>query len=126
MSARSLPAALAAVGGALCVAEVVSFVQLSQRGGPDNVPVFALAFAALFALGAWLLRSGRAATGAILVGVLAAFEVVDYPSWAKHGTFDRVFDTIIAVVSLVGVGLAIAVLATCRTSRLSSGQAARR
>jgi hypothetical protein len=126
MNARQLPTALAGIGGTLCVAEVISFVELSQESGPDNVPLFALAFAVLFALGAWLLRAGRVVAGAVLVGVLATFEVVDYPSWAKHGTVDWIFDTAIAVVSLAGVLLAIAVLVTRRSGargRVLSGQA---
>ena len=91
--------------------------------------MFALGFAALFALGAWLLRTGRAVTGSILVGFLAAFEVVDYPSWVKHGTFDLVFDTVIAAVALAGILLALAVLVTRRSGgrdRVGAGPAVRR
>jgi hypothetical protein len=122
MSARSLPTALAGIGGALGLAEVISSFQI-------DFPLIALGFAALFALGAWLLRSGRAVIGALLVGVLATFEVVDYPSWAKHGTFDWIFDTTIAVVALAGVCLAVAVLATRRSvgrEQVANGRAVRR
>lgn len=129
MNARTLPTVLAGIGGALCIAEVISFVELSQRGGPNNFPLFALGFAALFALGAWLLRTGRAVPGSILVGFLAVFEVVDYPSWAKHGTFDLVFDTVIAAVALAGVALAVAVLVTRRSvgrEQVAAGRAVRR
>jgi hypothetical protein len=126
MNVRTPPTVLAGIGGSLCVAEVISFVELSQRGGPDNVPLFALGFAVLFALGAWLLRTGRTRTGAILVGLLATFEVVDYPSWAKDGAFDWIFDTTIAVVALAGMFTTIAVLVTRRPGargRVLSGQA---
>ena len=53
--------------------------------------------------------------GSILVGLLAAFEVVDYPSWTKHGTFDWIVDTTIAVVALAGICLAAVVLITRRS-----------
>jgi hypothetical protein len=115
MNAHTLPTAVAGIGAALCVAELFSFVQLTVQGGPDNVPAYALVFAALFALGALLIRWRRVVVGTIVVAVPAAFEVVTYPRWAKHGTFDWVFDTTIAVVSLAGVCLALAVLVTRRS-----------
>jgi hypothetical protein len=117
MNTRSLPALLAGIGAALGVAELISTVQLWARGGPNSYPWFALGFAVLFGLGAWLLRTGRPVTGSILVGVLATFEVVDYPQWAKHGVLDWIFDTAVAVVALVGVGVAISVLVTRRSTR---------
>jgi hypothetical protein len=89
----------------------------SVPGGPNSYPWFAFLFATLFGLGAWLLRAGGAVAGALVIGVLAAFEVVDYPQWAKHGALDRLFDTAIAVVALAGVGVAIAVLVTRRSTR---------
>lgn len=117
MRTRSLPGLLARIAAALCVAELISTVQLWARGGQNDFPGFALGFAALFGLGAWLLRTGRAMTGSILVGLLPTFEVVDYPQWAKHGVLDWIFDTAIAVVALLGVGVAIAVLVSRRSSR---------
>ena len=128
MNVRSLPTAVVGIGAALCLAELFSFVQLTVRGGPDNVPAFALVFAVLFALGALLIRWGRVVVGTIVVAVPAAFEVLTYPRWAKHGTFDWVFDTAVAVVSLVGVGLAVAVLVTRARprGRVTNGPAVRR
>ena len=55
MNTRSLPNVLAGIATALCVAELISTVQLWARGGADSYPWFALGFAVLFALGAWLL-----------------------------------------------------------------------
>jgi hypothetical protein len=54
-------------------------------------------------------------TGSILMGLLASFEVIDYPNWVKHGAFDLIFDTAIAVVALAGICLALAVLITRRS-----------
>ena len=121
MNARALPTVVAGIGAALCVAEVISFVQLAGRHGPNDYPFFALVFAALFALGALLIRWRRVGVGATLVGALAVFEVVDYPSWAKHGTLDWIFDTAIAVVALAGICLALAVLVTRRAVLRAEG-----
>lgn len=128
MNVRTVPGSLAAIGAALCVAEGISTVELWARGGPENFPLFALGFALLFGLGAWLLASGRVVAGALVVGILAAFEVVDYPQWAKHGTFDRIFDTTIAAVALIGVTLALAVLVgrTPARGRVRTGRVVRR
>jgi hypothetical protein len=115
MTARNLPTVLAGIGAALGAAEVISFVQIAHRHGPDDFPAFTLVFAAFFALGALLIRRGRVVAGSILVGFLAAFEVVDYPSWAKHGTLDLIFDTAIAVVALAGICVALVVLVTRRS-----------
>jgi hypothetical protein len=120
VNTRSLPALLAVIGAALGVAELISTVQLWARGGQDSYPLFALGFALLFGLGAYLVRTGRAVTGSILVGLLATFEVVDYPQWAKHGVLDWIFDTAVAVVSLAGIGVAIALLVTRRSVRSRS------
>ena len=117
MNTRSLPTVLAGIGAGLCVAELISTVQLWARSGPDDAPWFSFLFAVLFGLGVWLLRTGRAVAGAILVGFLAAVEVVTYPQWAKHGVLDWVVDTAIAVVALVAVGVALAVLSTRRSAR---------
>ena len=115
MNVRILPTVVAGIGAALCVAEVISSVQIAARGGPNDYPAFALVFAALFALGAGLIRWRRVVAGAGLVAVLAVFEVVDYPSWPKHGMLDWIFDTAIAVVALAGICLTLAVLVTRRS-----------
>jgi hypothetical protein len=72
---------------------------------------FAVVFAVLFLLAAWLLRSGRVMAGAIFCGVLCLFEVVEFPSWHKHGALDWVYQSAFAVVSLAGLIAVIAVLA---------------
>jgi hypothetical protein len=115
MNARTLPTVVAGIGVALCVAEVISFVQLSLRDDPNGFPAFALVFAGLFALGTLLIRWRQVVAGSMLVALLAAFEVVDYPTWTKHGTLDWIFDTTIAVVALAGICLALAVLVTRRS-----------
>jgi hypothetical protein len=65
----------------------------------------------VFLIAAWLLRSGRVMAGAILTGVMCLWEVVDYPSWYRHGALDWTYETAYAVVSLAGLIGAIAVLA---------------
>lgn len=58
---------------------------------------FAIAFAVLFFLAAWLVRSGRTLPGLVLGGLLAAFEVVGFSGWTKESAADWT----IAVATLV-------------------------
>jgi hypothetical protein len=58
---------------------------------------FAVAFAVLFFLAAWLVRSGRATAGLVLGGLLAAFEVVGFSGWAK----DSAADWTVSIATLV-------------------------
>ena len=58
---------------------------------------FAVAFAVLFFLAAWLVRSGRVLPGLVLGGLLALFEVVGFGGWPK----DSAADWTIAVATLV-------------------------
>jgi hypothetical protein len=72
---------------------------------------FAVVFGLLFLLAAWLLRSGRAATGTIFAGILCLFEIIEFPSWHKHNALDWTYQSIFAVVSLAGLIAAITVFA---------------
>jgi hypothetical protein len=72
---------------------------------------FAVLFGALFLLATWLLRSGRIAAGAIFAGILCLFEIIEYPSWHKHGTLDWTYQTAYVLLSLVGLMGVIVVLA---------------
>jgi hypothetical protein len=72
---------------------------------------FAVLFGVLFLLAGWLLRRGRVMAGAIWCGVLCLFEVVEFPSWHKHGALDWVYQSAFAVVSLAGLVAVIVVLA---------------
>ena len=61
---------------------------------------FAVAFAALFALAAWLVRSGRTTPGLVLGGLLALFEVIGFGGWKKDGAADWTIAVATLVLSL--------------------------
>jgi hypothetical protein len=117
MNTRSRPTLLARLAAALAVGEAASSVIIWREAYPGSLPAFAVAFALLFALGAWLVRSGRVVAGAVLTGLLISFEIVGYPSWTKRGAFDWIFDTAFAVLSLIGLVVAVAVLIARRSAR---------
>jgi hypothetical protein len=101
---------------ALAVGECLSAVDIAIENYAGSVPAFALLFGAFFFAGAWLLHRRRVIAGASLVGLLTLFEVVSFPGWPKHNTFDWVTDAAFAAVSAVALGLAIIVLVTHRRS----------
>ena len=68
----------------------------------------------MFLLATWLLRSGRITAGAIFAGILCLFEIIEYPSWHKHGTLDWMYQSVYAVLSLAGLMGVIVVLAERR------------
>ncbi len=72
---------------------------------------FAIIFGVFFGLATWLLRGGRVRAGAVFTGLLCLFEVLEFPSWHKHGALQWATDTAFAVVSLAGLIAAITVLA---------------
>ncbi len=112
-----LTTALTVVTAALALGEFVSSVVIWRENDPDSQPWFAVLFGALFAVAAWLLRSGRVAGGAGLAAALCLFEVADFPTWQKHGALDWATDSVYAVLSLAGLVLAAAVLITRITAR---------
>jgi hypothetical protein len=81
---------------------------------------FSVVFGGLFLLATWLLRSGRITAGAIFVGVLCLFEIIEYPSWHKHGTLDWTYDSAFAVLSLAGLMGVIIVLGERRRHRAAA------
>ena len=68
-------------------------------------------FGVFFGLGTWLLRSGRVGGGTIFTGILCLFELVEFPSWHKHGIADWVSQSVFALISLAVLIGVIAVLA---------------
>jgi hypothetical protein len=117
MNVRNLPRVLATLAAVLAAGELVSAVIIWREAYPDSVPAFGVAFAVLFAGGAWLVRSGRVVAGAILTGTLIALEIVTFPSWTRHGAVDWIFQITFAVLSLIGLAVAVAVLVTRRSAR---------
>jgi hypothetical protein len=112
MNNRKL-AALTVITGVLALGEFASAIQIGLGGdgpGRSGWP-FAAAFGVFFVIAAWLLRSGRVIAGAVFAGILCLFEILNYPSWPKHGALDWTTDTAVAVVSLAGLTSVIVVLA---------------
>ena len=81
---------------------------------------FAVLFGGLFLLATWLLRRGRITAGAIFAGVLCLFEIIEYPSWHKHGTLEWTYQTAYALLSLAGLMGVIVVLAERRRQRVAA------
>ncbi len=110
MNVRSLTTALTALAGLLGIGEFASSIEIWQENYADSFPAGAALFGALFLLGAWLLRRTRVTAGTVLIIVLCLFELVSFPGWARHSTFDWVHQIVFAVVSLVTLGAAVALL----------------
>jgi hypothetical protein len=110
---------LTRIAGLLALGEAGSAVIIGLSKDPWGAG-FAVVFGLLFLLAAWLLRSGRVTAGAIFTGVLCLFEIVEFPSWHKHGALDWVYQSIFAVVSLAGLIAAITVLAARLRSRAAA------
>lgn len=94
----------------MAVGECISAVAIVVENYADSAPEFAVVFAALFFTGAWLLRKRRVVTGAALVGLLAVFEIVTFPSWQKHNTYDWVSDIVYLTVAALTLVFAIRAL----------------
>jgi hypothetical protein len=117
VNTRTSTTALTTVSLVLAAGEAIASVVIWREAYADSAPLFVLAFALPFLLAAWLCRSGRAVAGALLTGALCVFELVAYPGQERRNSFDWIFQTTFAAVALVGLGLAIAVLATRLSSR---------
>jgi hypothetical protein len=51
---------------------------------------------------------------------LCLFEILEYPSWHKHGTLDWTYQTAYALLSLAGLMGVIVVLAERRRRRVAA------
>jgi hypothetical protein len=51
---------------------------------------------------------------------LCLFEILEYPSWHKHGTLDWTYQTAYALLSLAGLMSVIVVLAERRRRRVAA------
>jgi hypothetical protein len=116
MNTHSLPTALTTVAVALAAGEAVAATVIWRENYPGSAPLVVLAFAVPFLLAGWLARSGRVVIGAVITGVLCAFQLVAYPGLERHNAFDWIFQTAFAALSLTGLGVAVAALVTRRSS----------
>jgi len=103
----------------MAIGECISAVAITIENYKDSVPEFAVLFAALFFTGVWLLRKGRVVAGASLVGFLALFEIVTFPSWQKHNAFDWGFDVVYAVLAAATLVFAVRALVSQRRRPVS-------
>jgi hypothetical protein len=111
------PSVLTKLALVMSIGECISSVVIVVENYAGSVPEFAVLFAALFFTGAWLLHRHRVVGGASLVAFLTLFEVISYPSWQKHNTYDWISDTVFVVLAAVTLGFAIRVLVSCLRSR---------
>jgi hypothetical protein len=116
MNVRKLTAGLTTLAAVMGLGEFGSAIIIRVENYPNSFAPGAVVFGALFLVGAWLLRNSRVAAGTILLGALCLFEVVEFPGWARHSVLDAVYQSCFAVISLVGLGVAIASLVARRRS----------
>jgi Na+/proline symporter len=95
---------------AMAIGECVSAVAIAVEDYKGSVPAFAVVFAALFFGGFWLLRTRRVVAGACVVGLLSVFEIVSFPGWQKHNSYDWAFDVVYAIVGTVTLVFAVRTL----------------
>jgi hypothetical protein len=82
-----------------------------------SVGFVAIAFAVLFAVGAWLMRKGRRA-GVVLVGILVVLEVAAWPTFDRSSVADWIIQVPFLIIGLVGLGaLAVIVYRAVRPSK---------
>jgi hypothetical protein len=81
-----------------------------------DAPGFAVAFAVLFVLAAWLIRGGRVLAGIVLSALLALFEVLGFNGWEKDGPADW---TIAVATLVVSAGVLVLVGRHVRLRRSS-------
>jgi hypothetical protein len=116
MNTRSLTTALTAVSVTLAAGEAVASIVIWREAYADSQPLIVLAFALPFLLAAGLVRSGRVIAGALITGALCVFGLVAYPGLDRHNTFDWIFQSVFAALSLTGLVLAVAAVIATRRS----------
>ncbi len=104
------PSILTKLALVMAVGECISAVVIAVENYADSAPEFAVLFAVLFFVGAWLLYKQRLIVGASLVGLLTVFEIVSFPSWQKHNAYDWVSDVVYAILAAVTLVFAIRTL----------------
>ncbi len=119
-SFRSLPRdrrhLLALIALLLGLGEFADSFTISFWEGPAVVSILFLAGTV------WIRRGGKG--GAILVGALCVFELLNFPSWPKHGIGDWASQIPFVVGSAAGVLLTLAVLKQSRNARKATTTAA--
>lgn len=101
---------LAALTAVLTAGEFGSAIEIGLGKDPWGAG-FAIIFGVLFGLATWLLRRGRVRAGAVFTGLLCLFELLEYPSWHKHGAVQWATDTAAVAGAAVAVALAGSVAA---------------
>ncbi len=118
MNSRKLTV-LTALTALLALGEFGSAVIIGLGKDPWGAG-FAVLFGGFLLLATWLLRSGRITAGVIFAGILCLFEIIEYPSWHKHGTLEWTYQTAYALLSLAGLMSVIFVLAERRRHRVAA------
>jgi hypothetical protein len=116
MRIHSLTTTLTVLAGTLAGGEFVSAVIIWRENYRGSLPAAGIVFGILFLLGTALMRSRRVTFGAIYVGVLCLFEVVNYPTWQRHNALDWAYQTGYLIVSMAGLATAVALLVARRRS----------
>jgi hypothetical protein len=100
---------LALIALLLGLGEFADSFTISFWEGPAVVSILFLAGTV------WIRRGGKG--GTILVGALCVFELLDFPTWPKHGIGDWAIQIPFVVGSTAGVLLALTVLKQSRNAR---------
>jgi hypothetical protein len=85
-----------------------------------EVWMYALAFGALFLLGAALVQRGRVVAGAVIITAISLFELANYPFWRKNNTWDWIFDSAVGAAAAVTLVAIVWLLATRRRAVVPS------
>lgn len=104
----------------MAVGEFTSAVVIAVEKYAGSAPEFAVLFGVLFFTSGWLLHKRRMVAGASLVGFLALFEIVSFPTWQKHNIYDWVSDTVYVILAAVTLVFAIRALVGHRQRPVSA------
>jgi len=113
MSNRSITSTLLVLAVVLGIGEFLDAFEV-------DTPGFAVLFGILFLVGAALVYRGLVTIGAIWIGLLALFEVLNYPMWEKSTAADKIITAAFLIVSLAALIVAVWCLVARRRSARTS------